>query len=246
MSTLSPGGTAILGDLEESLNKLPALSGRTRWGEMAGKLVRAADLRTACAQGHEHHLAFHPGKPACFNHDHVATTMCDTLKGKNLSLRVSHCPEYQLCPSALNAVISSTHLVFCRADARERHISEEKQSVPRSLGVRLVISLFWRPALVGRRRNYAPEELRLPPVTQPLKPGPMEIFLKCKLDQDNRQLKTLQWPHTNHCINSTPGPPWSTGHACFSCPSPTSPHPEPTPCPCCSFSLDPPYSRQSV
>lgn len=213
---------------------------------MAGKLVRAADLRTACAQGHEHHLAFHPGKPACFNHDHVATTMCDTLKGKNLSLRVSHCPEYQLCPSALNAVISSTHLVFCRADARERHISEEKQSVPRSLGVRLVISLFWRPALVGRRRNYAPEELRLPPVTQPLKPGPVEIFLKCKLDQDNRQLKTLQWPHTNHCINSTPGPPWSTGHACFSCPSPTSPHPEPTPCPCCSFSLDPPYSRQSV
>lgn len=157
---MSPGGTAILRDLEESLNKVSPLSGRTRWGEMARKLIRAADLCTGCAQGREHHLAFHPGKPACFNQDHVATTMCDTLKGENLSLRVSHCPEYQLCPSALNAVISSTHLVFCRADAIERHISEEKQSVLRSLGVRLVIPLFWRPALVGHRRNYTPRETK--------------------------------------------------------------------------------------
>lgn len=124
---------------------------------------------------------------------------------------MSHCPEYQLCPSALNAVISSAHLVFCRADAMERHISDEKQSVPRRLGVKPVTPLLWRPAPVGHSSEKCPRRTKSsssPPAT---KPGPRESFLKCKSDQDNHQLKTLQWSHTNHSKNPTPCLPWSSG-----------------------------------
>lgn len=126
---------------------------------------------------------------------------------------MSHCPEYQLCPSALNAVISSAHVVFCRADAVERRISEEERSAPGSLGVKPLTPLLRRPAPAECRSRERLRRAKASPSPSAPKPSPRKLFLKCKSDQDNHELKTLQWPHMNHSKNPTACPPWSMGRA---------------------------------
>lgn len=74
----------------------------------------------------------------------------------------------------------------------ERHISYEKQSVPGSLGVKPVTLLLQRPAPEGCRSEECLRRTKASSRSAAPKPGPGELFLRCKSDQDNHELKTLQ------------------------------------------------------
>lgn len=132
------------------------LSGSKRCREMAGLLVRAADPHSLCLRSRAP-LSISSCKPGLLSsgprgHNHVRH-----FEGKEFKPPCLTAPSISFV-LLLNAVISSAHLVFCRADAVERHISDEKQSVPGSLGVKPMTPLLRRPAPCGAQGWIVPKE----------------------------------------------------------------------------------------
>lgn len=149
-------GHSILRDLGPSLKRFAPLSGSKRCREMAGLLVRAADPHSLCLRSRAP-LSISSCKPGLLSsgprgHNHVRH-----FEGKEFKPPCLTAPSISFV-LLLNAVISSAHLVFCRADAVERHISDEKQSVPGSLGVKPMTPLLRRPAPCGAQGWIVPKE----------------------------------------------------------------------------------------
>ena len=139
--------------------------------------------------------------------------MCDILKGKEFkparltALSISFVLLLLMLLSRPHTWCSAEQMLWKGGSARSR------ESAPGGLGVKPLTPLLRRPAPAGCRSGECLRRAKASPSPSAPKPSPRKLFLKCKSDQDNHELKTLQWPHMNHSKNPTACPPWSMGWA---------------------------------
>lgn len=186
---VSPGGTANLRDLGTSLRRFPLI---WQWGwcrEMSGRLIRAADLCTRCARGRKHHSAFHPSKSGLA---FIRTTWSNHVRHfEGKESKPACLPALSISFVLLLLMLLSRAHTWCSAEqmlwkggsarrSRGRPVAWVLEPVTLCSGGQLQCEV---------QQRITPEEDQAFPSPSAPKPGPRELFLKCKSDQDNHELK---------------------------------------------------------